>query len=74
MIKNLQIYMYFFIVYKWSVIMSQIYDPHEARYEPPFPELPPLGPKAAKRTNYVVNIDKDKFGFQIVRKSNNKTV
>lgn len=51
----------------------KIYDAENQRFETPYPEVPVMV-NAAKNTKYFVDIDKEKLGFKVVRKSNNKTI
>lgn len=51
----------------------KIYDPVIKRYEPPYPEVP-IMESAAKNIQYQVDIDKNKIGFTVVRKSDNKSI
>ncbi|XP_054288436.1 lysosomal alpha-glucosidase-like [Macrosteles quadrilineatus] len=57
-----------------DILEVKIYDPTFSRYETPFPELPPMRKKPPKNTKYSVEIDNNKFGFRVVRKSNNVTI
>ncbi|XP_046659811.1 lysosomal alpha-glucosidase-like [Homalodisca vitripennis] len=57
-----------------DILQVKIYDADKTRFQTPFPELPPMGPTAANNTNYVVEIDTEKTGFKILRKSNNQII
>lgn len=61
-----------------NISITQIYDPENKRYEPPYPEVPVLN-KSDKMTDtnqplisdYNVELDEVKFGFAVLRKSDN---
>uniref|UniRef100_A0A1B6EMJ2 P-type domain-containing protein n=2 Tax=Cuerna arida TaxID=1464854 RepID=A0A1B6EMJ2_9HEMI len=57
-----------------DILQVKIYDADKTRFQPPFLNLPPDEPRAANNTNYIVDIDTEKMGFRILRKSNNQTI
>jgi hypothetical protein len=51
----------------------QIVDPLHNRFEPPYPEVP-LVEHRVSTMDYQVQLDKNKTGFKVVRKSDNVTM
>uniref|UniRef100_A0A1B6F1T2 P-type domain-containing protein n=1 Tax=Cuerna arida TaxID=1464854 RepID=A0A1B6F1T2_9HEMI len=57
-----------------NVLQVKIYDAENARFESPFPKMSSSNGSAVKNVLYVVDIDKDKLGFNVIRKSNNQSI
>ncbi|XP_054285968.1 lysosomal alpha-glucosidase-like [Macrosteles quadrilineatus] len=57
-----------------NILQVKIYDANQTRFESPLPKLSLTGRRLAKNTSYYVNIDKDKLGFNVIRKSTNQSL
>jgi lysosomal alpha-glucosidase len=57
----------------YSSSVLQIVDPLHSRFEPPYPEVPVVEHNLPIM-DYQVQLDKNKIGFKVVRKSDNVSV
>lgn len=72
--ENIQLVKIDFNYLDENILQIKIYDANTARFESPFPKISLDGRHLPKKTSYYVNIDKEKLGFNVIRKSNNQSI